>query len=117
MVSLAFDAITSFSVLPLRFITFLGFAVFFGTMLVSAWALWVWLFSSYAVPGWTSIVLPMYFIGGVQIFCIGMLGEYLGKTYAEVKGRPRFVVERTVGFARAVPALAADDRATIHPQA
>jgi polyisoprenyl-phosphate glycosyltransferase len=103
MAALAFDAITSFSVLPLRLITFLGFLVFFVTMLVSAWALWVRLFSNYAVPGWTSIVLPMYFLGGVQIFCIGMLGEYLAKTYAEVKSRPRFVVERTVGFGRDAP--------------
>jgi polyisoprenyl-phosphate glycosyltransferase len=117
MAALAFDAITSFSVLPLRLITFLGFLVFFVTMLVSAWALWVRLFSNYAVPGWTSIVLPMYFLGGVQIFCIGMLGEYLAKTYAEVKSRPRFVVERTVGFARAAPAVTADDHATIHTRA
>jgi glycosyltransferase involved in cell wall biosynthesis len=117
MAALAFDAITSFSVLPLRLITLLGFLVFFVTMLVSAWALWVRLFSNYAVPGWTSIVLPMYFLGGVQIFCIGMLGEYLAKTYAEVKSRPRFVVERTVGFARAVPAVTADDHATIHTRA
>jgi polyisoprenyl-phosphate glycosyltransferase len=117
MAALAFDAITSFSVLPLRLITFLGFLVFFVTMLVSAWALWVRLFSNYAVPGWTSIVLPMYFLGGVQIFCIGMLGEYLAKTYAEVKSRPRFVVERTVGFGRAAPAVTADDHATIHTRA
>jgi glycosyltransferase involved in cell wall biosynthesis len=117
MAALAFDAITSFSVLPLRLITLLGFLVFFVTMLVSAWALWVRLFSNYAVPGWTSIVLPMYFLGGVQIFCIGMLGEYLAKTYAEVKSRPRFVVERTVGFARVVPAVTADDHATIHTRA
>ncbi len=117
MIALALEAITSFSVVPLRLITFIGFAVFFGTMLVSLWALWVRFFSDNAIPGWTSVVLPMYFLGGIQIFCIGMLGEYLAKTYAEVKGRPRFVVEKIVGLARAVPAVTADDHATIHTRA
>jgi glycosyltransferase involved in cell wall biosynthesis len=117
MIALALDAITSFSLVPLRLITFIGLAVFVGTMLVSAWALWARFFSGSAIPGWTSVVLPIYFLGGIQIFCIGMLGEYLGKTYAEVKGRPRFVVERTVGFARAAPAVTAEDHATIHTRA
>jgi glycosyltransferase involved in cell wall biosynthesis len=117
MIALALEAITSFSLVPLRLITFIGLAVFVGTMLVSVWALWARFFSGSAIPGWTSVVLPIYFLGGIQIFCIGMLGEYLGKTYAEVKNRPRFVVERTVGFARAVPAVTADDHATIHTRA
>jgi glycosyltransferase involved in cell wall biosynthesis len=93
MIALALDAITSFSVVPLRLITFTGFFIFLVSMVVTLWALWVRLFTHNAVPGWTSIVLPMYFLGGIQIFCIGMLGEYLGKTYAEVKSRPRFFIE------------------------
>lgn len=96
MIALAFEAITSFSVVPLRLITFIGFMVFFGTIVVSIWALWVRFISDNAVPGWTSVVLPMYFLGGIQIFCIGMLGEYLGKTYAEVKARPRYLIEKMV---------------------
>jgi glycosyltransferase involved in cell wall biosynthesis len=96
MVGLALDAITSFSTVPLRLITFTGFLVFIGSMLVTAWALWVRLFTNLAVPGWTSIVLPMYFLGGIQIFCIGILGEYLGKIYSEVKARPRFFIEKAV---------------------
>ena len=96
MVTLALDAITSFSVVPLRMITFAGFVIFLGSMIVTLWALWVKFFTNNAVPGWASIVLPMYFLGGIQIFCIGMLGEYLGKTYAEVKARPRFFIEKTV---------------------
>jgi len=48
------------------------------------------------VPGWTSITLPIYFIGGVQILCIGVIGEYLGKIYKEVKSRPRFIIESIV---------------------
>ena len=96
MVALALDAITSFSVVPLRLITLIGFVIFFGTMLVALWALWVRFMTTAAVPGWTSIVLPMYSLGGIQIFCIGMLGEYLGKIYTEVKARPRFFIEKTV---------------------
>jgi polyisoprenyl-phosphate glycosyltransferase len=100
MVALALQAITSFSVVPLRLITITGFVIFLASMAVTLWALWVRLFTDNAVPGWTSIVLPMYFISGIQILCIGVLGEYLGKTYAEVKARPRFFIETIVSGRR-----------------
>jgi glycosyltransferase involved in cell wall biosynthesis len=93
-IALALDAITSFSVVPLRLITLAGFGIFLGSMAVTLWALWVKFIINAAIPGWTSIVLPMYFLGGVQLFCIGMIGEYLGKIYSEVKSRPRFFIER-----------------------
>ena len=93
-IALALDAVTSFSVVPLRLITLAGFAIFLGSMAVTLWALWVKFGTKSALPGWTSIVLPMYFLGGAQLFCIGMLGEYLGKVYSEVKSRPRFLIER-----------------------
>ena len=96
MVALAFDAVTSFSVFPLRLITFTGFFVFVAAILVSIWALWIKFFSNTAVPGWTSVVLPMYFLGGVQIFCIGIIGEYLGRIYKQVKRRPLTIVEREI---------------------
>jgi hypothetical protein len=47
-----------------------------------------------AVPGWASTILPIYFLGGVQLFCLGVIGEYIGKIYVEAKKRPRFLVER-----------------------
>lgn len=93
MVALALEAITSFSVAPLRLITFIGFTIFIITTMVSVWALWVRFFSHDAVPGWTSIVLPMYFLGGVQILCVGILGEYMGKIYHEAKSRPKYFIE------------------------
>jgi polyisoprenyl-phosphate glycosyltransferase len=96
MLALALEAVTSFSVVPLRLITITGFVIFLASMAVTLWALWVRLFTDKAVPGWTSIVLPMYFLGGIQILSIGVLGEYLGKTYAEVKARPRFFIETIV---------------------
>jgi glycosyltransferase involved in cell wall biosynthesis len=96
MFALALEAVTSFSVTPLRFITVAGFVVFVGSMGVTAWALAIRIFTDSAIPGWTSIVLPMYFLGGVQIFCIGVLGEYLAKVYSEVKARPRYFIERVI---------------------
>ena len=97
MVALALDAITSFSVVPLRLISFLGMLVFAGSMAVTVWALWVALVNDRVVPGWASIVLPMYFLGGVQLLALGAIGEYLGKLYVETKSRPRFFVEQIVG--------------------
>ncbi len=94
MVGLALNAITSFSVTPLRNITAIGFLIFAGSMVTSAWVLWVRIFSDTAVPGWASTILPMYFLGGIQILCLGVIGEYLGKLYSETKARPRYIVER-----------------------
>ena len=94
MMALAVDGITSFSVVPLRVITLIGFAVFLVSALLGVWVFWARFFAEGVVPGWASTVLPIYFIGGVQLLCIGVLGEYAGKIYTEVKRRPRFIVER-----------------------
>ena len=96
MISLALNAITSFSVVPLRLIALLGFVVLLGSMLVSFWILWVKFVNQNAVPGWASVLLPTYFLGGIQLFCIGILGEYLGKVYLEIKSRPRFFIETVI---------------------
>lgn len=96
MIALALDGVTSFSVSPLRFIMFIGFTVFLGTVFVMIWIVWIRFFSGGAVPGWASTLLPMYFLGGVQILCIGVIGEYLGKIYGEVKGRPRYIIEKVI---------------------
>lgn len=93
MFSLAVNGMTSFSVLPLRMISALGVAVFAGSLLLTVWVLWVRLFSPDVVPGWASLVLPMYFLGGVQLLSIGILGEYVSKIYLETKHRPRFVID------------------------
>ena len=100
MIALALDAVTSFSVVPLRLITIGGFLISISSMMVTFWALWVRFFTQDAVPGWTSTVLPMYFLGGFQMFCIGMLGEYIGKIYSEVKSRPRFFIEKTISHSQ-----------------
>ncbi|MBN2895246.1 MAG: glycosyltransferase family 2 protein [Campylobacterales bacterium] len=96
MLSFAWDGITSFSIMPLRFITATGFLIFIATLLMSAWVLGVKLFSDEAVPGWASTVLPIYFIGGIQVFALGIVGEYIGKIYMESKERPRFIIEKKI---------------------
>ena len=96
MLMLSIDGITSFSVYPLRLITFMGLFVSALAFAAGLWAFGAWFFGASLVPGWTSIVLPMYFLGGIQLLSIGILGEYLGKSYFETKRRPRYIVEKTV---------------------
>ena len=96
MLKLAWDAVTSFSVVPLRTITVLGALVFVTSMALSLWVLWVRLMTENALPGWASIVLPMSIIGGVQILSLGVIGEYLAKVYAETKHRPRYLIEKVI---------------------
>lgn len=93
MIEFALNGITSFSVRPLRVITVLGIAVSAACAMLGAWALGVKLLTDSTVPGWASTILPIYFLGGVQLFCVGVLGEYVGKIYVESKRRPRFLVE------------------------
>lgn len=94
MLEFALNGITSFSTAPLRAITAIGFAVSLVCLMLAVWALVVKLTSAHAVPGWASTILPIYFLGGVQLFCAGVLGEYVGKIYLEIKRRPRFLVEQ-----------------------
>lgn len=100
MLMLSIDGITSFSVYPLRLITAFGLLVSMLAFIAGLWAIGAWLFNSNLVPGWTSVVLPMYFLGGIQLLSIGILGEYLGKSYFEAKRRPRYIVEQIIDPAR-----------------
>ncbi|HEY0959161.1 MAG TPA: glycosyltransferase family 2 protein [Novosphingobium sp.] len=100
MLRLAIDGITSFSVMPLRIIAMLGAMLFAGTMVATLYFLWIWFaHSAQVVPGWASTVLPMLFLGGVQLLSIGVLGEYVGKIYLETKRRPRFIIQQTTSEA------------------
>ena len=96
MLSLALNAVTSFSIVPLRLISAIGFLVFVASLIILGWTLWVAIFTSRAVPGWASITLPIYFLGGIQLLSLGVIGEYLGKLYVEAKRRPRYFIERIV---------------------
>ena len=94
MLEFALNGITSFSVAPLRAITLVGFALSLACLSLACWALVVKFTSVDAVPGWASTILPIYFLGGIQLFCAGLVGEYIGKIYMESKKRPRFLIEQ-----------------------
>ncbi len=96
LMGLSINGITSFSMRPLRMITMLGFVVSLAAFMVGFWAIWVRLRNPDMVPGWASIVVPMSLIGGLQLLALGMIGEYVGKIYLEVKHRPLFEIERQI---------------------
>jgi glycosyltransferase involved in cell wall biosynthesis len=98
MLAFALEGITSFSIVPLRIITIVGLLIFSISMLMSLYILLVKLFGDTALPGWASTVLPVYLLGGVQIFFLGIIGEYLGKIYTEVKRRPRYIIEKCINI-------------------
>jgi glycosyltransferase involved in cell wall biosynthesis len=96
MISLAINGITSFTEIPLKVITVLGMMVSLFSFGLAVWALVATFLHLAAVPGWASIVIPLYMLGGIQLLCLGVIGQYLAKIYAESKGRPRFIVEKSL---------------------
>jgi glycosyltransferase involved in cell wall biosynthesis len=92
MLFFAFDGITSFSVTPIRFVTFLGFLSVILSSIAGGYAFFQEIFG-HTQSGWTSIILSIWFVGGLQLLGIGIIGEYIGKIYNEVKKRPRYAVE------------------------
>lgn len=95
MLSFAFDGITSFSVKPMRMILVLGFVVFIVSIIMLLWAL-IQSITGNTVSGWTSMMGSIWLIGGIQLLCLGVIGEYIGKIYSESKRRPRFIIERVL---------------------
>ena len=89
MLFLAWDGVTSFSVRPIRLITLAGFFMFAFSVVMLVYYALVRVFG-HTVPGWTSQIFVSLLLGGVQLFCTGVVGEYIGKIYTEVKSRPRF---------------------------
>ena len=96
MLTFALEGVTSFSIVPLRLITVFGF-------LISGFSFAMILFITYGtvvlkavIPGWASSVVPIYFLGGIQLLSIGILGEYIAKIYLETKQRPRYFIEKTI---------------------
>jgi len=96
MVALAVNGITSFSDLPLKLISLLGMFVSLFSFGMAAWALVTRFVNPAAVPGWASVVIPLYMLGGIQLLCLGVIGQYLAKIYSEAKSRPRFIIEKSL---------------------
>lgn len=92
MLTFAWDGITSFSVTPIRFVWLVGMIIFALSIVATVYALIRWLFGA-TVSGWTSISISIWALGGIQLFSLGMIGEYVGKIYKETKARPKFHIE------------------------
>ncbi len=95
MLKFAFDGITSFSIKPISLITTLGIVIIFFSIIALVYSL-VSYFTGNAEPGWSSLIISIWFLGGVQLAAIGLVGQYVGKIYVESKERPRFNVEEYV---------------------
>lgn len=95
MFNFAIDGITSFSVKPLRIITLIG-VVFVGISIAEIIYILVAYFQGNTIRGWASLLFSVWFIGGLLLFSVGIVGEYIGKIYKEVKRRPRYIVEKQV---------------------
>ncbi len=92
MLAFAIDGVTSFSVKPIRFITWLGVIIFCLSVLSLAWILADKLFGK-TVSGWATLMGSIWALGGIQLLCLGILGEYISKIYQETKQRPRFFID------------------------
>lgn len=95
MLALAFNGISSFSVKPISFILGLGVFIVFASFCALIYAL-VSYFTGNVEPGWTSLIISIWFLGGLQLLAIGLVGEYIGKIYIEVKHRPRYNIEKVL---------------------
>ncbi|UKH25100.1 glycosyltransferase family 2 protein [Actinobacillus pleuropneumoniae] len=93
MLALAIEGITSLSITPLRLISLLGFLTCFFSFLMIVWALCLKLLGN-SIGGWTSVVIAIAFLGGIQLLSLGVIGEYIGKIYIESKKRPKFFIEK-----------------------
>lgn len=93
MLAFALNGITSFSITPLRIVTALGFLFTFFSVVMAVYIVVMKLVYQATVPGWASVVLPIYLLGGIQLLSIGVIGEYVGRVYMESKRRPRYIIE------------------------
>ena len=95
MLALAFNGISSFSVKPISMVLGMGFAIVVLSVLAAVYAL-ISYFTGNVEPGWTSLILSVWFLGGLQLLAIGLVGQYIGKIYIEVKHRPRYNIEKVL---------------------
>jgi len=96
MILLALDGITSFSIVPLHMITIVGFILFLFSLMAIAWVMVEKFLFGNAVQGWASTMISIYFIGGIQIMSLGVIGEYVGRNFQEVKRRPRYIIDKEI---------------------
>lgn len=95
MMAFAIDGITSFSVKPIRMVFSLGVIIFLCSIAVLIYSLIRWAFGQ-TVTGWTTLIISIWALGGIQLLSLGLIGEYIGKIYKEVKARPKYIIEETL---------------------
>lgn len=100
MLKFALDGITSFSVFPLQIASYVGVLAATGSFLSILYILYLKFFTDRTVQGWTSLMVVVLFLGGVQLLALGIIGEYIGRTYDESRRRPLYLVGRAIGFDR-----------------
>jgi dolichol-phosphate mannosyltransferase len=110
---LAFDGIVSFSTVPLKLALYVGLLVSAGGFALILLIVYLRLRHSFDLPGWTSLMVIVLFLGGIQLITIGIIGEYVARIYEEVKFRPLYLMARRRGFPETKPAIASD-RASEH---
>jgi dolichol-phosphate mannosyltransferase len=98
MFSFAIDGITSFSTFPLRLASYLGLVVAFFSFIYILYALYIRFFTARAIEGWTSVLVAVLFIGGIQLIFLGIIGEYLGRVFEEAKQRPNYIIRDKIGL-------------------
>ncbi len=106
MLRFAMDGVFSFSVIPLKLATFLGLASSCLALIGGVLAVINRVWTDHWTVGWTSLFLAILFLGGVQLTCVGIIGEYVGRTYGEAKRRPLYFVQERLGFSKSVQPLA-----------
>ena len=95
MITFALEGITSLSIKPIRMVTILGILVSLSSLIPLMYSVLQW-FRGNTVQGWTTLIVSIWAIGGIQILCIGIVGEYIGKIYLETKHRPKFVIDQFI---------------------
>lgn len=93
MISFAFEGITSFSVKPIRLVLLTGVIMFLTSLIALSYSLLVWILGQ-TIQGWTTLVISIWMLGGIQLLCFGVIGEYIGKIYIETKQRPKFIIDK-----------------------
>ena len=94
--ALAISGITSFSLIPLRLVTLVGFLMSFGSFILGLSAFYDKYILHNTIPGYATTIVAVAFIGGIQILCLGVIAEYLGQLFQEVKSRPRYIIEKEI---------------------
>ena len=95
MLSFAFEGITSFSVKPIRLILIVGILMFISSLAAILYFLIIWM-AGKTVQGWTTVVASIWMLGGIQLLCLGVIGEYIGKIYIESKERPKYIIDKFI---------------------